>query len=260
MSSPDKVAVVTGSSRGIGRGIVRELARLGWSIVINYRTDARSAEEARGEAEELGAPKTLMLQADVSDRAASQRLIDDTLNGFGRLDLLVNNAGVAPTARVDLLETTLESWEHVTKTNLRGPFFLTQYAAIRLLELLARKVVDQAQIVFISSISSVAASTNRAEYCVAKAALSMVSQLFAARLAGSGILVHEIRPGLITTDMTAGVAEHYDRRIAEGLVPLGRWGTPEDVGRSVAAIACGSLSYSTGNVVYVDGGMNLRRL
>jgi NAD(P)-dependent dehydrogenase (short-subunit alcohol dehydrogenase family) len=260
MFSADKVALVTGGSRGIGRGIVRELAKLRWSVVINYRADAQSALEARRDAESLGAPKALVLQANVSARADGVKLVDDTLSALGRLDLLVNNAGIAPAARVDLLDTTPESWDEVMSTNLRGPFFLTQYAASRMLESVARGIVCQPQIVFISSISSVTASTSRGEYCVSKAGLSMVAQLFAARLGGAGILVHEVRPGLIATDMTAGVAEQYDRRIAEGLVPAGRWGTPQDVGRAVAAIASGSLSYSTGNVVYVDGGMNLRRL
>jgi 3-oxoacyl-[acyl-carrier protein] reductase len=260
MTSKLPVAVVTGAGRGIGRGIVIELAKLGWNVVVNYRADRSAAELTRDEAVKQGAPDALIIQADVSDQAAGAALIDQTLASFGRIDLWVNNAGVAPAERVDLLNATRESWDRVLGINLRGPFFLTQRVAARLIELAARTVVSNPQIVFISSISSVTASLNRGEYCVAKAGLSMVCQLFAARLAEHGIRVYEVRPGLIATDMTAGVHAAYDEKIAAGLVPLVRWGTPEDVGRAVAAIAAGSLPYSTGNIVYVDGGMNLRRL
>ncbi len=200
------------------------------------------------------------MRADITDLAQGQDLLGRVLDEFGRVDLWVNNAGVAPRLRADLLESTPESWEHVLETNLRGPFFLTQAVARAMIKLVESGAVADPQIHFITSISSVAASINRGEYCVAKAGLSMVAQLFAVRLAEFGIHVFEIRPGLIATDMTAPVKEGYDRRIDEGLSPIRRWGTPADVGRAVAALAAGALSFSTGEVLYVDGGMHLRRL
>jgi NAD(P)-dependent dehydrogenase (short-subunit alcohol dehydrogenase family) len=257
-----RVAVVTGGSRGIGRGIVGELAALGMAVVVNYRSDVGAAEEARKEAEGRGAPRTLAIRADVADLGQGRRLLDETIEAFGQVDVWVNNAGVAPERRLDLLETTPESWDRVLGTDLRGPFFLTQAVAKAMIGLAEAEAgaVEGPQITFITSISSVAASVNRGEYCVAKAGLSMVAQLFAARLAEHGIRVYEVRPGIIATDMTAGVKETYDRRIADGLCPIRRWGTPADVGRAVAALAAGALPYSTGEVVYVDGGMHLRRL
>jgi NAD(P)-dependent dehydrogenase (short-subunit alcohol dehydrogenase family) len=177
---------------------------------------------------------------------------------FGRLDLLVNNAGVAPRERRDILEATRESFDRLLRINLRGPYFLTQAAARYMLE---RKSTDfRGCILFITSISAVAASVNRGEYCISKAGLAMASLLWAARLAGEGIRVYEVRPGIIRTDMTAGVAANYDRLIAEGLTLQRRWGTPEDVGRAVAMLARGDLDYSTGQVLVVDGGLSVRRL
>lgn len=255
-----RVAVVTGGSRGIGRGIVGELAALGMSVVVNYRADAEAAEAACREAESRGAPRALALQADVSDLEAGRALLARTLDAFGRIDVWVNNAGVAPDRRLDLLETTPESWDRVLGIDLRGPFFLTQAVARAMLDLIARGVVEAPQITFITSISSEAASVNRGEYCVAKAGLSMVARLFAARLAEQGVLVYELRPGLIATDMTAPVLAAYERRIQDGLSPIRRWGTPADVGRAVAALAAGALPFSTGEVIHVDGGIHLPRL
>jgi NAD(P)-dependent dehydrogenase (short-subunit alcohol dehydrogenase family) len=255
-----RVAVVTGGSRGIGRGIVGELAALGMSVVVNYRADAEAAEAACREAESRGAPRALALQADVSDLEAGRALLARTLDAFGRVDVWVNNAGVAPDRRLDLLETTPESWDRVLGIDLRGPFFLTQAVAQTMLDLIARGVVEAPQITFITSISSEAASVNRGEYCVAKAGLSMVARLFAARLAEQGILVYEVRPGLIATDMTAPVQAAYERRIQDGLSPIRRWGAPADVGRAVAALAAGALPFSTGEVIHVDGGLHLPRL
>jgi 3-oxoacyl-[acyl-carrier protein] reductase len=255
-----RVAVVTGGGRGIGRGIVAELATLGMAVVVNYRTDAGSAESACREAEQRGAARARAVRADVGDPEDGRGLLEKVLEEFGRIDVWVNNAGVAPERRVDLLEIAPESWDRVLATNLRGPFFLTQAVARAMIGLAAAGAVEDPQITFITSISSVAASVNRGEYCVAKAGLSMVAQLFAARLAEHGIKVYEVRPGIIATEMTAPVREAYDRRIAEGLSPIRRWGTPADVGRAVAALAAGALPFSTGEVIYVDGGLHLRRL
>ncbi len=255
-----RVAVVTGGGRGIGRGIVWELAARGFSVVVNYRSDAASAGECRRQAEALGAARAMEYQADVADLQEGRRLLDHVLACFGRVDLWVNNAGVAPAARLDLLETTPESWDRVLSTNLKGPFFLTQAVASAMLELTQAATVAEPQIVFITSISSTFASVNRGEYCVAKAGLSMVAHLFAVRLAGLGIRVYEVRPGLIDTDMTRPVHASYDGKIAAGISPIRRWGLPADVGRAVAAIAMGAFPFSTGEVIHVDGGLNLRVL
>jgi NAD(P)-dependent dehydrogenase (short-subunit alcohol dehydrogenase family) len=260
MSSGGRVAVVTGGGRGIGRGVVGELAGMGISVVVNYRGDARAAEEACREAEARGAPRALAVQADVADLGQGRALLDRTLQEFGRVDVWVNNAGVAPADRLDLLETTPESWERVVGTNLRGPFFLTQAVARAMVDLVAVGVVADPLIVFVTSVSSTFVTVNRADYCVSKAGLSMVSKLFAVRLADLGVRVFEVRPGVIATDMTGPVRDVYDRRIAEGLSPIRRWGTPADVGKAVAALADGALPFSTGDVIHVDGGMHIDRL
>jgi NAD(P)-dependent dehydrogenase (short-subunit alcohol dehydrogenase family) len=251
---------VTGGSRGIGRGIAAELAALGLSVVVNYRSDAESAAEACREAEARGAPRALALRADVADLAEGRALLERVLGEFGRLDVWVNNAGVAPAARLDLLDTTPESWDRVLGINLRGPFFLTQAVARTMLNLRAADAIGHPLIVFVTSVSSSFASVNRADYCVSKAGLSMVVQLFAARLAEQGIHVYEVRPGIIATDMTGPVRADYERRINAGLTPIRRWGEPADVGRAVAALASGALPFSTGEVIHVDGGLHIRRL
>jgi 3-oxoacyl-[acyl-carrier protein] reductase len=260
MEAGTPVAVVTGGGRGIGRGIALAVAGLGHTIVVNYRSDARAAGETCQEALRLGAGRALAIRADVSDLDDGRRLVDESLAISGRIDLWVNNAGVAPETRVDLLETSAESWDRVLATNLRGPFFLTQNVARAMIDQVAAGVVPGPQIVFITSISSRFASVNRGEYCVSKAGLGMVAQLFAARLAEQGIRVHEVRPGLIETEMTLPARAAYERRIRDGLVPMARWGTPDDVGRAVAAIASNGLPYSTGTILDVDGGLGLRIL
>ena len=260
MSGPSRVAVVTGGGRGIGRGVVSELAGLGMSVVVNFRDDARSAEAACREAESRGAPKALAVRADVADLGQGRALLDAALDAFGRVDAWVNNAGVAPETRLDLLDTTPESWDRVLGINLRGPFFLTQAVANAMAGLVEKGVVDAPKIVFVTSVSSTFASVNRGEYCVSKAGLSMVARLFAVRLADLGVLVYEVRPGVIATDMTGPVKEAYDRRIAAGLSPIRRWGTPADVGRAVAAVASGAFPFSTGEVIHVDGGLHIDRL
>jgi 3-oxoacyl-[acyl-carrier protein] reductase len=260
MNNASRVAVVTGGGRGIGRGIALALADLGHAVVVNYRSDVDSAEATCQEARLRGAPVARAIQADVSDLGDGLRLVEEVLALAGRLDLWVNNAGIAPERRLDLLETTPESWDRVLATDLRGPFFLSQAVSREMIRLRSAGIVADPQLVFITSISSRFASVMRGEYCVAKAGLSMVAQLYAARLAGAGIRVYEVRPGLIETDMTRPVHAAYDERIGGGLVPMGRWGTAEDVGRVVAAIAADSLPYSTGAVIDVDGGLALRVL
>jgi NAD(P)-dependent dehydrogenase (short-subunit alcohol dehydrogenase family) len=260
MAAEARVAVVTGGGRGIGRGIALNLAERGFALVINYRTDIQAAMTTCREAEQRGSPSASSIRADVAQLDQGRRLLDETISARGRIDLWVNNAGVAPAQRSDLLETTAESWDRVVDTNLRGAFFLTQSVAKAMIEMIAAGIVIEPQIVFISSISSTFASISRPEYCVAKAGLSMVVQLFAVRLAQAGIRVYEIRPGLIETAMTEPVRETYDHKIEAGITPIRRWGTPDDVGRAVAAIATGAFPYSTGAIFDVDGGLNLRIL
>jgi len=260
MAVDTRVAVVTGGGRGIGRGIACSLAELGFALVVNYRSDEQAAALACQEAEARGSPRAISCRADVGDLEQGHRLLEETLRSFGRVDVWVNNAGVAPHERLDLLETTPESWDRVLSNNLRGPFFVTQAVARTMIDLRSAGAIAEPQIVFITSISSVFASISRPEYCVAKAGLSMVAQLFAVRLAGQGIRIYEIRPGLIETDMTRPVRDQYDEKIAAGLTPIRRWGTPDDVGRAVAAIAAGAFPYSTGAILNIDGGLNLRVL
>jgi 3-oxoacyl-[acyl-carrier protein] reductase len=255
-----RVAVVTGGGRGIGRGIALALATLGHELVVNYRNDEAAAESCCRAAEAAGSPRATPIRADVADVEQGRQLLERTIAAHGRVDLWVNNAGVAPEARVDLLETTPESWDRVVSTNLRGPFFLTQAVARSMIDLISAGTIAEGQIVFITSISSTFASVTRSEYCAAKAALTMVAQLFAVRLADQGIRVYEVRPGLIETDMTRTVHAAYSAKIAAGMTPIRRWGTPDDVGRAVAAIASGSFPYSTGAILDIDGGLHLRSL
>ena len=259
-----RVALITGASRGIGRAIAIELGRVGYDVLINYRSNTAEAERTLELVKAVATEnaRVEIFAADVADEEDRQRLVTQTRELFGRLDLLVNNAGIAPEKRVDLLETSAESFDRLMNVNLKGPFFLSQ--------LVARWMIEQKQsgavpdyapaIINISSVSAYAASPERAEYCISKAGLAMMTKLFAARLADEGINVYEIRPGVIATDMTATVKEKYDQKIADGLTPISRWGTPEDVGRAVAAIATGSFPFSTGEVINVDGGFHLRRL
>lgn len=261
-----RVALVTGGSRGIGRGIVLALAGIGYDLVLNYAANETAARQTAEAATAAGAAAGLgvtveICQADVAAAGDRQQLVERVRERFGRLDLLVNNAGVAPAVRADLLETSEESFDRLIGINLRGPFFLTQAIARWMVEQSASPPPEYLpQIVNITSVSAYTASVNRGEYCMAKAGLAMMTKLYAARLAEYGIRVYEIRPGVIETDMTAGVRDRYDRLIGEGLTPIRRWGQPEDVGRAVAAIAAGALPFSTGEVINVDGGFHLRTL
>lgn len=249
------VALVTGGSRGIGRGVCVELARAGYAVAVNYASNEEAARQTQAL---LGADHpSVLCRGDVSRRDDRDHIVDTTLQAFGRIDVLVNNAGITSVGRKDLLEATEDSWDAVLGTNLKGPYFLSQRVAN---EMLARRdaLIDPA-IVVVSSLSAYAVSTNRGDYCVSKAGLAMLTQLFALRLADAGIRVYEIRPGVMETDMTAGVHDKYTRLIAEGLTPIRRWGTAEDVGRAVVALVRGAIPFSTGDVVNVDGGFHLRR-
>lgn len=261
------VALITGASRGIGRGIAIELAKLGYDLVLNYASNNAAAKEALDQCQSCAveAKKSIRVescQADIASSADRERLINFTRQQFQRLDLLVNNAGVAPNVRADILVATEESFDRLIGINVKGPYFLTQLAARWMIEQQqsASSPVAARRIVTVSSISAYTASVNRGDYCIAKAALSMLTPLFAARLAEYGINVYEIRPGIIGTDMTGPVKEKYDKLISEGLTPIPRWGTPEDVGKAVAAIAANLLPFSTGEVINVDGGFHVRRL
>jgi 3-oxoacyl-[acyl-carrier protein] reductase len=256
------VSLVTGAGRGIGRGIAIELAKLGHAVVVNYAGNANAAEECLRLVREAGADG-IAAQADISLSTDRERLVQETLDAYGRIDMLVNNAGVAPTVRADLLEASEESFDRLIDINLKGPYFLTQIVARRMIEQIRRGDVSAfglPRIVTVTSVSAYTASVNRGDYCVAKAGLAMMTALYAARLAEYGVNVYEVRPGVIATDMTRGVKDKYDRMIEQGAWPIRRWGRPEDVGRAVAAIARGDFPYSTGEVINVDGGFHLRTL
>lgn len=253
------VALVTGSSRGIGRGIALCLAEAGYDILVNYAGNEKAAKETADAVVQRG-QKAEICQADITSESDGHRLVDFTLSSFGRLDLLVNNAGIAPSVRADILEADPESYDQVMATNLKGPYFLTQYASNKMIALQKEGKVETPRIVIITSISAYTSSTARGEYCVSKAGLSMMTRLFADRLAEYGIPVNEIQPGIIQTDMTGPVKEKYDTLIAEGLTPIRRWGQPEDIGKAVVAIGLGYLDFTTGAAIPVDGGFHFRRL
>jgi 3-oxoacyl-[acyl-carrier protein] reductase len=260
MSQPAfPAAIVTGASRGIGRAIAVRLARDGFAVTVNYHSNAAAAGEVVREIEQAGG-KALAVKADVGAVADRQFLVEQTLQQFGRLDLLVNNAGITSVGRKDLLEATEESWDTVFSTNLKGPFFLAQSAAREMIALVNRGTIARGTIVNVSSISAYAVSTNRADYCMAKAAMQMMTWLLADRLAEHRINVYEVCPGVIASDMTAPVKEKYDKLIAEGMSPIRRWGQSEDVAAAVAMLASGQLPFSTGERINVDGGFHIRRL
>jgi NAD(P)-dependent dehydrogenase (short-subunit alcohol dehydrogenase family) len=254
-----RVALITGGTRGIGLGCAEALASEGWSLALCGVRPQAEVEPFLGGLRSLGG-EVMYLPVDVGDDDAPERLVAAVSSRFDRLDLLVNNAGVAPKERRDLLEATQESFDRVLRTNLRGPYFLTQAAARLMMATAPRAGPAPRCIIFVTSVSAVVASTNRGEYCVSKAGLSMASLLWAARLAEEGISVFEVRPGVIRTDMTASVAQRYDRLLEDGLALQRRWGTAEDVGRAVAMLARGELAYSTGQVITVDGGLTLQRM
>ena len=259
-NSTNRVAIVTGSSRGIGRGIALALAEKGWRIVINYHSNSAAAEQTRTDVIEAGGD-AFVVQADTGDLDSLNVLVDATLAHFGRIDMLVNNAGVAPRVRADILDTSVASYDEVMSINLKGPFFLTQRVANDMIRLIEEGVISAPKVVNIGSISAYTSSTSRAEYCVSKAGMGMMTKLWADRLAEYGINVYEIRPGIIATDLTAVVKDKYDHLILDqGLTPIRRWGLPEDIGKTVSAIAADLLPFSTGEVINVDGGFHMHRL
>lgn len=255
------VALITGSSRGIGRGIALELARnQKHALVVNFAGHEAAAQETAEQCRESGAPSVEVVQGDISDASNRRRLIDVVRERCGRLDLLVNNAGIGSPGRADLLDATEASFDAVMAVNLRGPFFLTQLAVRLMLESEPLNAAGQRAIINISSISAFTASINRGDYCISKAGIAMITKLWAVRLAEFGIGVFEIQPGIIATDMTGPVQAKYDALFAQGLAPINRWGQPVDVGQCVVAIANGHFPYSTGQVFHVDGGFHLRTL
>lgn len=253
-----KNALITGGSRGIGLGIAKALAHEGWNLAINGVRD-ESQVDSLAELREIG-NKVIYCQGDIGSSASRQKLIDKATAGLGRINALVNNAGIAPKQRNDLLDLSEESYDRVMDINLRGTFFLTQIVARNMLQDKNKDAGFEGCIINISSISATLASPERAQYCISKAGMAMLTKLFAVRLGPHNIPVFEIRPGIIATDMTAGVKEKYDKKIAEGLIVAGRWGQPEDVGIVVKSLVSGDFAYSTGQILMVDGGLTLERL
>jgi 3-oxoacyl-[acyl-carrier protein] reductase len=253
------VALITGGSRGIGLGIATSLANTGFDVVINGMRPASSVSDVIGILENLGA-QVLYCQGNIAIAGDRKKMVDDVIKKFSRINVLVNNAGIAPRERNDILKATEESFDEVVGTNLKGTYFLTQLVANHMIERQQASASFRSCIINVSSMSATVASTNRGEYCISKAGLSMATQLFAVRLGEFNIPVYEVRPGIIATDMTSGVKEKYDKLIENGLTVQKRWGYPEDVGKVVAALATGSFPYSTGQVVMVDGGLTIPRL
>ncbi|MCJ7695736.1 MAG: 3-ketoacyl-ACP reductase [Anaerolineaceae bacterium] len=254
-----KVALITGSGRGIGRGIAIQLAEAGWTIVINDFSNPEPPKETLNMVRAAGS-NGMIIMANITIVAERDRIVEETLNKYGRVDLLVNNAGIGPRVRMDMLEISEESMLEVLNVNLIALYFLTQQVAKVMIRLVKECVVENPKIVNISSMSAYTSSTSRAEYCISKAGVSMCTLLFADRLADEGINVYEIRPGIIKTPMTEVVTDKYDKLITEGVTPIKRWGQPEDIAKSILAIAEGYFPFSTGQAIEVDGGFHIRRL
>jgi 3-oxoacyl-[acyl-carrier protein] reductase len=254
-----KVGFITGGSRGIGLGIATHLASAGFDLAINGVREESAVGDVLKDLRSKGS-EVIYVRGNLASSSDRKEMIARVRKHFGRLNLLVNNAGMAPRERRDILEATEESFDEVVSTNLKGTYFLTQGAANWMIEQKRSNAAFEASIINVSSISATMASVNRGEYCVSKAGLSMATQLFATRLGEFNIPVFEVRPGVISTDMTAGAKEKYDKLIGEGLTVQKRWGFPDDVGKVVAALASGNFPYSTGQVIMVDGGLTIPRL
>ena len=254
-----KVAFVTGGTRGIGLGIAIELAKSGFDLAVNGVREEAAVKPVLEDLKKLG-KQVIYVRGDVSKKDDRQLMVDEILKQFGKINVLVNNAGIAPPERKDILEATEESFEYVLNVNLQGPYFLTQLVANQMIELKKSDPAEFYCIINVSSVSATVASVNRGEYCISKAGIAMATKLWAASLGEFNIPVYEIQPGVIKTDMTSGVQEKYDRLFQQGLAIQQRWGTPEDIGKVAAAMASGNMPYSTGQVVMVDGGMTVQRL
>jgi 3-oxoacyl-[acyl-carrier protein] reductase len=252
-------ALITGGSRGIGLGIAKELAKAGFNLAVNGVREQHSVQYVLDELKKTGV-EVLYAQGNISKKKEREKIFGTVTGHFGHLNVLVNNAGIAPRERKDVLEATEDIFDEVLNVNLKGPYFLTQLFANHMVEMKKENAEFWGCIINVSSVSASVASVNRGEYCISKAGIAMATKLWAARLGEFGIPVYEIQPGIIQTDMTAGVTEKYDRLFEQGLSIQKRWGLPEDVGKVAAAMATGMLPYSTGQVVMVDGGMTVPRL
>ena len=259
MNGKGRTALITGGTRGIGLGIALELARVGFDLLVNGVRESQAVEDVLIMLRAMGV-KAVYARGDVSATHERAALLETAVNSFGNINVLVNNAGIAPAQRNDILHATEESFDHLLKVNLKGPYFLTQLVANHMIQKKSEDPGFNCCIINVSSVSATVASVNRGEYCISKAGVAMSTQLWAARLGEFDIPVYEIQPGIVKTDMTAAVTGKYDRLIGEGLCVQKRWGLPEDVGKVAAAMAMGYLPYSTGQVVRVDGGMTLQRL
>lgn len=259
-SHPKKpIAFITGGSRGIGLGIAKELVKTGFNLAINGRREENEIADVLTGLRNSGST-VIYIRGDVSDTSSRQKMLDTIINEFGYINVLVNNAGIAPRERKDILEATEQSFDEVLEINLKGPYFLTQIIANQMIRQKSNHDDLFCCIINISSVSAAVASVNRGEYCISKAGIAMATKLWAARLGDFNIPVYEIQPGVIETDMTSGVKEKYDKLFEEGLTIQKRWGMPEDIGKVAAAMAENSMPYSTGQVVMVDGGMTIQRL
>jgi 3-oxoacyl-[acyl-carrier protein] reductase len=255
MGDERRVALITGGTRGIGLGIAVKLAEAGFTIAITGRRRAEEVQPVLAQLKERS-PGSIYIQADVASTADRKRLLETVESQLGGMDVLVNNAGIAPRIRADILEAGEESFDELIGTNLRGPYFLTQSVASWMI----RNPAPGRSIINISSVSATVASVNRGDYCIAKAGIAMATKLWAVRLAEHGIAVYEVRPGIIETDMTAGVKGKYDALIESGILLQKRWGTPEDIGTAVSMLTRGQLPYATGAVLVLDGGLTMARL
>jgi 3-oxoacyl-[acyl-carrier protein] reductase len=254
------VAVITGASRGIGRSVAIALAAEGYDIAAIARSvDSEGMENLGPEVEKRGG-QFFPIGLDISCTSCQQEVVSNILERYGRVDILINNAGVAPLQRNDVLNMPEESYDRVMNINLKGPVFFAQKIAREMIWLKNQISAYRPMIVFVTSVSATRSTTNRAEYCISKSGLSMASSVFADRLSSEGILVFEVRPGIIETDMTAKLKDKFDQRISDGLVPQKRWGIPDDIGKAVASIARGDWSFSTGMVFEISGGLNIQKL
>jgi len=254
-----KVAFITGGTRGIGLGIAIEMAKSGFNLAINGIREETVVKPVINELSSFGV-QVAYIRGDVSNKEDRQQMVDIILELFGQINVLVNNAGIAPSERKDILEATEESFNYVLNVNLQGPYFLTQLVANRMIEFKKQELNEFFCIINVSSVSATVASVNRGEYCISKAGIAMATKLWAARLGEFDIPVYEIQPGVVQTDMTSEVKEKYDRLFQQGLAIQQRWGTPSDIGKVAATMALGNMPYSTGQVVMVDGGMTISRL